>query len=104
MSAFLWTEGLSMYKLNFSTYFGGSHIEHARDVASDKRGNIYIAGGTGSQNFPTTPGAFDTTRDGGGSTRGAEDFDAFVAKFDSTGTLFMVHVFRRAQLRSNLCH
>ncbi len=75
------------YNLEFSSYFGGSDIEHARDVVSDKKGNIYIAGGTASTDFPVTAGAFDETRDGGGNSRGEYDFDAFVAKFDSTGEL-----------------
>ena len=37
------------YDLTFSTYFGGSDWEHARDVAVDKSGNIYVVGGTASQ-------------------------------------------------------
>ena len=41
----------------------------------DSAGNAYVAGLTGSANFPTTAGAFDQTFSGG---------DAFVAKFDFT--------------------
>jgi hypothetical protein len=73
--------------LEFSTFFGGSGIEHARDVVAERHGNIYIEGGTASTDFPITSGAYDPTRDGGGNSRGTDEFDAFVAKFDSTGKL-----------------
>ncbi|HSN73556.1 MAG TPA: SBBP repeat-containing protein, partial [Anaerolineae bacterium] len=42
---------------------------------SDK---AYVTGGTSSSNFPTTPGAFDTSLNGNG--------DAFVVKLNATGT------------------
>jgi len=44
------------YDLAFSTYFGGRDWEHARDVAVDAQGNIYVVGGAASADFPTTPG------------------------------------------------
>ena len=43
----------------------------------DGGGNAYVAGGTGSTNFPTTPGAFDTTPDGN---------DGFVTKLNAAGS------------------
>lgn len=30
------------YDLAFSTYLGGSNWEHARDIAADAQGNIYV--------------------------------------------------------------
>jgi hypothetical protein len=62
--------------LVFSTVLGGSDMDSGGGLALDAAGNIYVSGGTSSLDFPTTPGAYDTTPSGG---------DAFVAKFDSTG-------------------
>lgn len=67
----------SPYSVAFSTYFGGSGFEQVRDVTTDGAGNIYIAGGTGSTNFPTTAGAYQRTNQGW--------FDAFVVKFNPAG-------------------
>jgi hypothetical protein len=53
--------------LLFSTYLGTGS-----DVAVDPSGNIYVAGGTWSADFPITPGAFQT------SLRGPSD--GFVVK------------------------
>jgi Beta-propeller repeat len=63
--------------LLYSTYLGGGGDDHGNSVALDGAGSAYVAGYTTSADFPTTPGAFDTT----GS------FDAFVAKFDASGAL-----------------
>jgi hypothetical protein len=58
--------------LVYSTYLGGNGNEDVRGIGVDSAGNAYVAGSTGSANFPTTDGAFDRTFNGG---------DAFVAKF-----------------------
>jgi hypothetical protein len=68
-----------LYDLSFSTYLGGSGFEHIRDVCADRHGNVYVAGGTTSADFPTTPGAFQRALAG--------SFDIFVVKFDSDGDL-----------------
>jgi hypothetical protein len=54
--------------LLFSTYLGGSSSPFAggpRDwgygIATDSAGNAYVGGSTISSNFPTTPGAYQTT-------------------------------------------
>jgi uncharacterized repeat protein (TIGR01451 family) len=76
------------YDLGFSTYFGGSSWEHARDVYVDGQGNVYMTGGTASPDFPATPGAYDTTFGVGGTHVGSQGYcDAFVAKFDPSGDL-----------------
>jgi hypothetical protein len=80
--------GLSPYELEFSTYFGGKNWEHARDVCVDSHGNVYMVGGTASDDFPTTPGAFNRSFNTGGNETGdAGQCDAFVAKFDPGGKL-----------------
>ncbi|HZL14416.1 MAG TPA: hypothetical protein VFC85_09795, partial [Verrucomicrobiae bacterium] len=74
--------------LSYSTYFGGTLGETAWAIALDKNdSSIYVAGETFSQHFTTnnlpfsTPGAFQTNFAGGKLTG-----DAFVAKFDNSGT------------------
>jgi len=66
-------------RLLYSTYLGGAFAgEGALGIASDPAGNAYVMGWTGSFNFPTTAGAFDTTYNGG-------RVDAFITKLNSTG-------------------
>ncbi|MGA2880632.1 MAG: SBBP repeat-containing protein [Bryobacteraceae bacterium] len=61
--------------LDFSTYFGGSSFDSINAAATDSQGSLYVAGETSSGNLsnPSLPPR---------SSR-----DAFVAKFNSTGTL-----------------
>lgn len=65
--------------LALSTYLGGSSNEIGYNIATDGSGNTYITGGTSSPDFPVTPGALNTSYNGGG--------EAFVAKLDPTGSL-----------------
>ncbi|MBI5307398.1 MAG: SBBP repeat-containing protein, partial [Planctomycetes bacterium] len=48
-------------------------------IALDASGNAYVTGETCSPNFPTTPGAFDTSHND-------SPFDAFVTKLNPTGS------------------
>jgi hypothetical protein len=64
--------------LVYSTFLGGFDIDDGMGIAVDASGNAYVTGETGSLNFPTTAGAFDTTRNG--------MFDAFVTKLNATGS------------------
>ncbi len=73
------------YDLAFSTYFGGSRWEHARDVCADAQGNVYVCGGTASHDFPTTPGVYDRTFNFGDTS--GQECDAFVCKFGPEGRL-----------------
>jgi hypothetical protein len=63
--------------LAYATFLGGSGGEYGEAIAVDESGAAYVAGDTGSSDFPITPGAFDTTPDGA---------DAFVAKLDPAGS------------------
>lgn len=76
-------------QLLFSTYLGGTLNENTNtpganlaaigSIAVDSIGaNIYVAGNTGSSNFPATAGAKQTASGGGN--------DAFVAKYSVTST------------------
>jgi hypothetical protein len=64
--------------LDYSTYLGGTNYELAYAVAVDSSGSAYVAGTTGSVDFPTTAGAFDRSLSGAGS-------NAFVAKLSPAG-------------------
>ena len=61
--------------LIYSSYLGGSGQDRGNDIALDAlpNPNAYVTGSTRSTDFPTTPGAFQTTNGGGLK-------DAFVAK------------------------
>ena len=69
--------------LFFSTFIGEDGFGPA--VALDAANNIYITGGTFSDRFPTTPGAFQTTFGG--------DADAFVSKLNRNGTALLYSTF-----------
>ena len=77
--------GEGAYDLTYSTYFGGSGWEHARDVFVDAAGNTYVCGGTASRDFPTTPGAYDQTFNFGDTS--GDECDAFICKFGPNGQL-----------------
>ena len=69
--------------LVYSTLVGGGAIDRGWGIAVDGTGSAYVAGTTGSQNFPTTADAFDTTFDGGPL---GSPFDAFVLKLNASGS------------------
>jgi hypothetical protein len=75
-----------LFKLNASGtafldagYLGGSADDYGTAIAIDNQENLYLAGVTGSANFPVTAGAFQTTKAGSGTAE-----DTFIAKFATT--------------------
>jgi hypothetical protein len=74
--------------LLYSSYLGGGvgFGDAATGIAVDSTGNAYVEGYTESSDFPTTPGAFQTSKGGG-------RFNVFVAKFDpgQSGTASLVY-------------
>jgi hypothetical protein len=46
--------------LIFSTFLGGTGVDAGKGIALSSSGNLYIAGVTGSTDFPVTVGAFQT--------------------------------------------
>ncbi len=65
-------------QLEFSTLLGGRDDDEGISVVVDPAGPVYVCGTTKSNNFPVTPGAFQTTI--------GRDSDAFIAQFDATGS------------------
>ena len=63
--------------LVYSTYLGGDHGANGNDIAVDDSGNAYVTGATSSTDFPIKS-PLQASHSGG--------VDAFVTKFDSTGT------------------
>jgi hypothetical protein len=68
--------------LLYSTYLGGSAPDTVLSLAVGPDGNAYVCGYTSSTDFPTTPGAYDTTFDGG-----------FITQLDSPGSTLVYSTF-----------
>ncbi|MDI6783638.1 MAG: SBBP repeat-containing protein [bacterium] len=72
--------------LIYSTYVGGTSNDYAGSIVIDINGNAYITGRSRSPDFPTTPGAFDTTY-----TIGA--YDVVVFKLNTSGSTLVYSSF-----------
>ncbi len=76
--AFLTRLKLSDLSYGFSTFIGGAGEDYGWGIAVDGAGRPYLAGGSESTDFPTTPNAIQRSYKG--------ETDAFVMKFDTMGT------------------
>jgi hypothetical protein len=85
--------------LSYSTYLGGNSTDIGVRIAVDSEGNAYIAGETGSSNFPTTAGAFQITYGGTGGPFSTGD--AFVTKLNPTGSALVYSTYLGGGLRDN---
>jgi hypothetical protein len=63
--------------LIYSTYLGGEGIDLVSDIAVDSLGNVYVTGGTSSDNFPTKDSFQEDPDEGYG--------DIFITKVNTTG-------------------
>jgi hypothetical protein len=77
------TKFLSDGSLAFSTFMGGSDSP-AHAIAVDSAGEAYIAGDTGSDDLPTTPGSFEPTFPGGALCTSC--INGYVEKLNASGT------------------
>lgn len=66
--------------LLYSSYLGGTHDDAGRDVAVDRSANVYVAGSTGSDDFPVSEDSRAQFKE-----RGVRGQDAFVAKLTTSG-------------------
>ncbi len=80
-------------KLIYSRFVGGSGKDGIRDIVVDGQDNAYVAGGTGSSNFPTVAPLQSAFK--GGAALGSDAWtltfwgavDALIAKFDPAGAM-----------------
>ncbi len=72
--------------LIYSTFLGSQGSDSGSGIAIDSTGNAYLTGFTSGANFPTTPGAFDTTSDG-------VNADVFITKLNSSGSALIYSTF-----------
>lgn len=82
--------------LVFSTFLGGEGWDarySGGGIAVDASGAVYITGGTESQNFPTTAGAFQTQLPG--------YYSAFVTKISSDATSLLFSTFLGGSIVEN---
>ncbi len=73
--------------LNYSTFLGGTAFgtDEGVAIASAGPGVVVLAGDAHSHNFPTTPGAYDRTFNGGG-------WDVFVSTLRLTTTMHVERI------------
>ena len=76
--------------LIYSTFLGGTLLDHCEGIAVDTLGNAYITGQTKSLGFPTRAGAYDTTYNG--------NSDIFITKLNSAGNGLIYSTFLGATL------
>jgi uncharacterized repeat protein (TIGR01451 family) len=79
--------------LVYSTYLGGSNGlgESAYGIALDANDDAYLSGITGSPNYPTTPGAYQTQCGTDGLCN--ESYDGFVTELNPSGTGIVASTF-----------
>lgn len=65
--------------LFWSTYLGGTDNDAGYALALDDSSNVYLTGGTRSNDFPSTPGVLRTTYQGGKA-------DGYISKIKNDGT------------------
>ena len=71
-----------------ATYLGGSRSDYNNSIAVDKDGNIYVAGYTLSEDFPTISSCYDTSYNGGGYGG-----DVFVSKLNGNLTSLLASTY-----------
>jgi hypothetical protein len=78
------TQSLVIDPLIYSTFLGGhdTYREWPKDIAVDSIGNCYVTGFESSNNFPITPGSFDTTYNGIDIYSG----DVVITKLNASGS------------------
>lgn len=79
--------------LTYSTYLGGAQSDMCGGIAVDKSGNAFVAGMTGSSNFPVSENAYQRSFRGGGEQANLRASDAFVTKLNPQGSALVYSTF-----------
>jgi len=69
----------NLSQLQWSTYLGGSNNDAGYALFLAANNEVYVTGGTRSNNFPTTTSAYDATFNGGKA-------DGYIARLSANGT------------------
>ncbi|MFZ9956754.1 MAG: gliding motility-associated C-terminal domain-containing protein [Flavobacteriales bacterium] len=83
----------------YSTHLGGTGCEEPHSLVVDQNFQLSVFGTTGSSDFPTTPGAYDNTFNGGSYRRlnhyleFPNGVDIFVTKFNANGSALVGSTF-----------
>ncbi len=70
----------------WSSYLGGTEDDAIFSLSLTEDGNVIVAGGTVSDNFPVTTGAYNTTHNGGTT-------DGFVSKINNNGNQLLASTY-----------
>jgi hypothetical protein len=71
--------------LVYSTFVGGNQPDTGHDIVIDDDNCVYVAGTTDSSDFPTTPGAYSTSKVG--------NYDVLLFKLNQTGQKLIFSTF-----------
>ncbi|MBP5528354.1 MAG: gliding motility-associated C-terminal domain-containing protein [Bacteroidales bacterium] len=88
----------------FATYLGGNQADMAHSMFVNSFDELLVFGTTGSQNFPVTPGAYQTTHAGGSSLSYEDAYnqrtiyfpqgsDIFVSRLSSDGSQLLASTY-----------
>lgn len=80
-------------KVLYTATFGYGELDRINALAVDAQGNLYLAGQTNSSQFPTTPGAYQTTF----GLTGGSFLNAFVMKLNAQGTALVYSTFLKGE-------
>ncbi len=75
----------NLSKLYWSTYFGGDDDDAIYSIDLDKQDNIYVSGGTKSNNFPVSTNAYQKNLGG--------YVDGFISKFSNDGQVVIASTY-----------
>jgi len=76
----------NLSNLTWSTYIGGSEDDAIFSIDNDSQYDVYVTGGTSSNDFPVTSGAYKTIYQGGST-------DAFIARISQNGSSLVASSF-----------
>jgi len=82
--------------LLYSTFLGGNGPDMPHSIIEAENGELYILGSTGSNNFPTTPGAYDNSFNNGpninffnGLINYPSGVDIFISRLSANGNALL---------------